>query len=331
MPRSRTICSAPPAPPSADRGRVGAGEQPRPPVSGSPPMRKSIPSGGRRLWSVALRGTLGTLLLLAGSGWAPAQDFKVQTRIFDARSSSATEKKDRRATPVGRSTALFHAGKVYDSLDAGNQLTIFEPAQKRFVLLDGSRRIATYVTFDELETLLYQAEKRAEEQLLKLKGTARSSDAQLASHLKFQLQPVFQESFDDAKQQLKLSGAALNYTVRCAPADPVEVVDIYLNYADWAKKLDYLVNAQAPLPAPRLKVNDALRERKRLPVEVQLTTHQAGGLRLTAEHNFTWTLDQHDRKTIRHWEDLLHSKSVKPVSREEFFTRPALVSARDKR
>jgi hypothetical protein len=257
---------------------------------------------------------LATGLLLRPTCRAQAQEFRVYTRIYDVRGTSDAGSR----APVGRSTALFHAGKVYDCVDTGNQMTIYEPALERFVMIDGSRRVAAVVRLDAIETLLHQAAKKGEEQLETLRGSSRRDDIQLANHLEFQLAPRFEVAFDEAKQILRLNGRAMSYSVRCAAADPADLVDKYLDYADWAARLNYVMNPAAQLPLGRLQLNEALRSRQRIPTEVTLKTHQPGGLHLTAEHRFDWKIDASDREIIRHWEKLLHDNGVKRVSLKDY-------------
>lgn len=261
-------------------------------------------------------GLAGIVLLLACAGGAPAQDFRVYTRIFDARPGvESSQKKD--SQPKARSTSLFHAGKVYDCLDTPNQVTIFQPAHERFVVVDGPRRLATLIPFEYIENRLYQSRKSAEKKLTELQARASPQAAQLVGRIQFQLVPAFREKY--AEPVLTLSSPFLTYQVKCAANDSRELIDAYLNYTDWAARLNYLVNQQALLPAPRLALDDALRRRQLLPVEVTFHSDQKNGLHLRAEHRFDWNLDSHDLKVIHHWETLLQGRDLKQVSPEVFF------------
>src|SRR5207245_694382 len=112
-------------------------------------------------------------------------DFRVYTRIYDARDAvEPVQKND--AQPKARSTSLFHAGKVYDSLGTGNQMTIFQPAHERFVVVDGSRRLATLIPFEYIENKLFQARKSAEKKLAELQTQPSPQTAQLAARIQFQ-------------------------------------------------------------------------------------------------------------------------------------------------
>jgi hypothetical protein len=272
----------------------------------------------RTMFHKPVSGLAGIVLLLACAAGAPAQDFRVYTQIFDVRATEAAAQKNGRPRLVGRSTSLFHAGKVYDLVDSVNQMTIFEPAQQRFVIVDGPRRVLTEISFDDIENRLFQAGKSAEQHVAELDGQNTADAKRLAGQLRFQLAPHFDEEFDDKKILLKLNSRFLAYEVKCAPQRSPEVIESYLNYADWAARLNFLVNDHAMLPAPRLALNAVLRRRQLLPVEVTLRTSHQDGLHLRAVHRFDWKPDDDDRKTITDWEKLMAARNMQRVSPKKF-------------
>lgn len=257
------------------------------------------------------RGSLCAALVLLTVTAASAQDFRVTTQIHDV-SSPAAARQARRA-PVGRSAALFHAGKVYDCLDASNQMTIFEPAQERFVILDRSRRLATTLSFEEIHAALDLAAQRAEQELDTRQGSTNRAEINSANLLRFHLHPRFREEYDASRRRLELSSPLLLYTVQCEPAGSADIVKTYLQFADWAARLNYVVNPQVQLPGPRLELNKALLRHNVLPAVVEREWRQAGGVHLKAEHKFSWKLDPHDRDMIHDWEKLLHAPDIKRV------------------
>jgi len=257
-------------------------------------------------------------LLLALAGKVNAQDFSVTTRIYDVRAA------DKAPIPVGQSVTLFHAGKVYDCLDSGNRLTVFEPSQERFVIIDSSRRVAAELPLNALENILYQEEKRLEEELTKRKADKDRWDVQLAD---FQLHPQFQSRFDPAKKVLELSSRVMSYQVKWDKSSPAELGAAYIDYADWAARLNYIIIPHEAFPAPRLQVNEALRGQQLLPVEVRWKLNRPDGTHLRAEHLYNWKLDHPDRKKIMEWEKLLHDPGIKSVELEKVLF-PAKSSAK---
>jgi hypothetical protein len=268
----------------------------------------------------------GLVLLLVCASAARAQEFRVYTKILDARAPADT----RKAGPprlVGRSTSLFYAGKAYDYLDSGNQMTIFEPAQERFVIVDDSRKLVTVISFEHIENRLFQAVKKTEQHIAELEEQHTEKAKRLAGLLRFQLKPVFKTTYDEKQHRLNLSSPFLSYEVKCNAHDSEKVIVDYLDYADWAARLNFLLNDRALLPGPRLALNDILRRRQFLPVEVALN---ASHLHLRAEHRFDWNLDAHDRTMIAHWEKLLTSGTLKEVPPVEFFEPEELTKTGDR-
>jgi hypothetical protein len=268
-------------------------------------------------------GLAGIALFLCCAAIAPAQDFRVYTRIFDARVPEGAEGKDAPPQLLGRSTSLFHAGKVYDYLDSGHQMTIFEPAHERFVIVDDPRRQMTVITFEEIENCLYQAAKSAEKKIAELHGEGTPAAKKQADLLEFYIAPRFKEKYHSQNRVLKMTSPFLSYEIKCETHNSAESIQVYLNYTDWAQRLNYLLNARAMAPGPRLAVNEVLRRREVLPVRVTLHTSHRDGLHLRADHQFNWVLDATDRKMITHWEKLMSSGDVKEVPFTQFFESPA--------
>ncbi len=265
-------------------------------------------------------GLAGIALLLYCAAVAPAQDFRVYTKIYDAREQAPAGKGKSAASSklIGRSTSLFHAGKVYDYVDNGGQMTIFEPAHERFVIIDESRRQVVVVPFAYIENRLFRASRKTEQKIVELRGegTARAKTLDL---LQFQLTPKFKEKYDAKKQLLTMSSPFLSYEVDCDDHISAELVQAYLNYADWAQRLNYLLNGRASPPGPRLELDAALRGRNFLPTKVTLHTSERDGLHLRAEHQFHWNLDSADLKLITHGEKLSTAGDMKEVSPEDAF------------
>jgi hypothetical protein len=154
--------------------------------------------------AMTFRGNLCAALIFLAAATASAQDFRVKTQI--------TKPGDR--TPVGGSMVMFHAGKAYDSLSRGSQVTIFEPAVNRFVVLDLARRLKAEIAFDEIETILERTTRRAEQKLVSVHGSTDREEINSANLLKFQIHPAFEEKYDADRRQLVLSSKPLSYAVQ---------------------------------------------------------------------------------------------------------------------
>jgi hypothetical protein len=258
----------------------------------------------------------GLVVLALGLTFRPAgaQEFRVFTVVYDLSKQAEGE----RPPVVARAATLFHAGKVYDFLDSANEVTVYEPTKQQFRVLHPSQRIVTTIAFDEIRTLLKIPRQETERQAERLEGSSEPEAAQAANLLRFQLGPRFEESFDEQTGLLTLDGGVLRYDVRTVdPARP-EVVEAYLEYADWAHRLNYLLHPGLVLPEPRLALNQALRVKGRLPEAVEQRVTTTPVLRLRAEHTLNFQLNAQDRALIHQWETLLNAESTRQVPRQEY-------------
>ncbi len=265
-------------------------------------------------------GLAGIAIVLACAVAAHGQDFHVLTRIHDLRAVALAARKNERPPPPQLCESLFNANKVYDSNDGGGQVTIFEPAQERFVIIDSANRTATVVSFEFIAHRLHQAGAKRTEIL-------QSAPKQAAGYPGFELNPKFQEKFDSQKKLLSLDSPFMKYQLKCDTAASSELLEKYLNYADWAARLNYVSYRTPYLPGPRLAVDDRLRHRGVLPVHVEVQYLFENGPHLQAEHKFTWSLDGANKTAISHWEKMSTARDVKWVDPEEFF-EPSIKQAK---
>jgi len=258
-------------------------------------------------------GLAGIVVLLCCAAAAEAQEFRVYTQLIDARHAApGGEHRHLR----GRSTSLFHAGRVYDWIDAaGNQITIFEPAHQRFVIIEESTRQSAILSFEDIDRRIYQAAARAREYVDRERQNP--SEGARVEFFEFQLDPKFKESFDESERVLTLRSKWLTYELKCAAHESPEVIKGYLDYADWLARLNFVIQPQALFPGPRLALDEALRRRGLLPVEVTLRSANEKGLQLRAKHRFDWKLDNTDRDMIRDADALMLSRTIKQVSLEK--------------
>lgn len=251
-------------------------------------------------------------VLLAWSLAASAQELRVYTVTKDVGDSSSTK-----APVISRSLTLFHAGKVYDYMAELREVTIFEPAHKRFTVLNESAAAYAIVSQDQLRRFLSLAEDRARE----LAGDLVRSDSpehQFAVELlQFQLRPEFQTRFEPTSRRLQMETPLFGYDVSCVTPPQEVVVDRYLQYADALAELNSVLHPQSFLPGPRVALNRELRDRKLLPVSVLRRVGQQTRQTLVAEHEWKWTLTEYDRQLISHWESQIVKGQVREFSFEQ--------------
>ncbi len=256
---------------------------------------------------------------------AGAQDFRIYTRVYDAGAAQNV-----RPTVIGSSLSLFHAGKVYDHVESENEseVIIFEPAHRRFTILSTSRSLATTVHFDEIKRKLKLARNITNKRLEDLLSQKPAPAAETVEKVRFPIEPVFKSQYDAQARLLTCESEHLTYHVRCVEVEDPQTAEFYLHYADWMARLNYVLHPHALYPQPRLKLNELLREHKKMPVEVELRSDIGMPIHLRAEHQFHWKLDATDRSLIHEWESMLKSDTTRQVTFQEY-QRSLLISGKD--
>ena len=236
-------------------------------------------------------------VFLVASNVAPAQEFRVYTKVTDV-------SKPGESNSLSDSVTYFHLDRVYDYMPDVGEVVIFEPAHNRFIIL-GQDYTATEVSFAEVNHFLETAQTETVKYIQELTASPDPKASGEAALLRFQLAPEFQENFPNGSNELSLTGKYLSYKVTGRQVTTPNLVRRYLQYADWAKRLNYVLHPHPTLPNARLKLNEALRSRELLPTEVEMTIHLQPEVRLKAEHQFSDKLLSVDRQSITRWEKML--------------------------
>lgn len=240
-----------------------------------------------------------------------AQDLRVYTVIQDGVENEI----------VGRNLTLFHAGKVYDYTLPSRELTVYDSVHKEFVVLNSGRRLSTSISQEQIRYFLQFYEEQANKLLDEIQTQPDPDQLRAAEVLEFQLHPVFRSHFDPAEDKLLLTmhSKILQYKVKCDKGGGEEAILRYLDYADAIAQLNSVLHPQAPLPAARLRVNEQLRQLKRLPVKVELVVNSdRAPVRLHAEHAWTWKLTPADRGMIHEWEKQLKDEGLRQLPFAQF-------------
>jgi len=264
-----------------------------------------------------LHGSFFAVSLVALTASLNAQEMRVYTTVRNLAAGPGGVPVEQ-APVVARSLTLFHAGKVYDYVDAAKEVTIYEPSHHRFTLLNERRRTITEVTQDEVRQFLTLVEQEGWKKLEAANEKSGTSQIRSLAWLKFQLKPNFEADFDPAKTKLTLQENDCLYSARGQAPPTKGVVETYLRFADAASELNSVLHPQAPLPRPRLRLNDELRKRELLPVVVELHANLDPPLRLHAEHTWTWQFALSDRQLITSWEDMLTDSTQRRVNFRQY-------------
>ena len=252
-------------------------------------------------------------------GIVRAQDFRIYTPVFDQAAATVVPRAGGKpqAPIIDRCQSLFHAQKAYNYVEGQGLLTVYDSVAQSFHILDTQRDLVTHLPFEKVESEIREAEVRAEKYLLKSREAESTESEAQFDMIEFQLRPQFKETFDRRTQLLMLSHPLLTYEVRCETPPQPEIASMYLKYCDWTAKLNYVRNPQAPLPGPRLVLNESLRKRGLMPVSVTLRSSKPA-VHLRAEHQIQWQLDAHDRQRIHEWDLWLAKPELQMVTFEKF-------------
>ena len=228
-----------------------------------------------------IRFCLLALMITLASSFAiqtHAEDYRIETRVYSADEEEFSSE----------TVTLFTGGVAYDFRDADNRVTIFRPgvADKpgRFLLIDTKRKIKTEIAAEQIAIVMTKLRRWA----------ALQKD----SFLRFTGDPVFQESFDPATGELKMTSQEMSYRLVTMPVSNEKTMSELRAFLDAFAQLHTLLEAGLP-PAPRLLVNEALDKRDVIPVEVELYSGPISEKpSIRAEHMITWKLSKMDRDRI---------------------------------
>jgi len=273
--------------------------------------------------------TLPIICLLL-TGWnsvtttVSAQDMRVYTTVSELTNPGSAPR------VLSHSLTLFHAGKVYDYMEEAGEVVIYEPVHHRFVIL-GKNYLATEVPFSEVNHSLDVTKSETTRMLEQMRNQGDERSLRLASLVEFQFAPEFETTLNEAEQRFVMQAEPLQYTVKTSRVESPQCIQQYLDYADWAARLNFVLRRNATFPAARLKLNDSLRQAQLLPTQVDLQFQQgprAELMRFRADHQFSWEFQSVDRRLISHWERELRSNNIRWLSFPEY--QQQLVAKRDR-
>jgi hypothetical protein len=250
---------------------------------------------------------LGALYALPS---AEAQDFRVDTEVFFGAEKNPVE-----------TLTIFTEGRVYDFLLAEpREITVYDPKNGKFTLLNESQRIQSFVTTQDLMAYTLDLETQAVQEKNSL--------------IAFAARPQFETKSEEVTEngqtltRVTLAAKPLEYVVLGQQPDRGQAVQIYRNFADWYARL----NSTRPLNLPagaRLALNQALAERNLLPREITRTISPPGPLakklEVKSRHLVNWTLSGKDRKEIERAGEYM--ATFRLVSYDEYRASPAKVAA----
>lgn len=244
---------------------------------------------------------------------AVAQDMRIYTTVSSIGDSTA------KAQLLSHSLTLFHAGKVYDFMEDIGEVVILDTARHRFVILGGNYA-ATEVSFAEVHQFLESAKVKSDEYLAEVVSQGDDAKLRRAQALAFQLKPTLKKNYSSENGLLTLQGEFLSYRVETAVGEDPQFLARYLEYADWAARLNYVLHPHAAYPAARIQLDEELRHLGRLPTTVELSASLEHPVKLRAKHEFR-ELQAIDRQLINRWEQQLRSSQTRWVTFHDYQQR----------
>jgi len=253
----------------------------------------------RTCWAI-LRAAVyaACAVTVVGAGHTAGQEqFRIENRVFV----------DDEEEPQVKSTTIFYAGAVYDYLEAPAEVTVFDQAHGRFVLLDLTRRVKTELTTEQVATFVEH-----------LKEWAKN---QADPYLRFLADPEFDEQFDETAGELAFTSPWLTYRLTTVDAESEEISKQYREFSDWYCQLNTMINVGARPPFARMIVNRALEDRQQFAREVHLTLRPEEGflpkrITIRSEHRLIRRLVQSDRDRVAQTDQFM--AIFKPVSFVEY-------------
>ncbi|HVX59267.1 MAG TPA: hypothetical protein VHC19_01650 [Pirellulales bacterium] len=245
---------------------------------------------------IFLANLLATFVLIGGLASAQAEDFHVDNKLFFPEQEPIV------------STTLFFAGRVYDFLDKPQETIVFDKNNDLIVILDPQRKMKTEITTGNVST-----------DINRLREAARSHKRE---SIRMSAAPRFSETINPETGRLIMDGKWIKYIVATeAPQNPFAARQ-YNEFADWLAQVNALLNPPM-MPFARLKLNEVLKQRQEIPVEIELTLGGEGRrkpLVVRSEHNIQWALSQADKERIDQVAEQLHTFNL--VSFEEYHRPP---------
>lgn len=217
--------------------------------------------------------------LAADADPAEGEGFRIENKVFV----------DNAKEPQVESTTIFYHGVVYDYLTKPPEITVFDAAHGRFILLDTARRVQTEVGTEKVGAFT--------------EGLRRWAAQQSEPFVRFLGAPQLEEQFDEASGELRLSSSWITYRLATIEAQTAAVSSQYREFSDWYCRLNTLITPGARPPFGRLLVNAALEKRQRLPTEVELSIRTGKGIppkktTIRAEHQWIRRLVESDRDRV---------------------------------
>lgn len=249
---------------------------------------------------------VGTVAIFVSLATSPVlgEAFRVENQVF-------VEDEE---TPRIESATIFYEDLVYDFLKMPEEITVFDRATGRIILLNPAKKIRTNLTVRDLKLLSER-----------LRAWSAS---QPDKFLQFSASPQFEEEYDPSTGTLQLTSPWVTYKVTSKAPNRSEVLKLYLDFCDCYCLLNARLNPGTRPPFPRIELNHVLARLHRMPEEVELTVRPQGdrflGEKMTARsiHRVVPRLVESDRKRVAQTDRYMATFQVLPFAEYQSRIQP---------
>lgn len=227
-------------------------------------------------WRFFLAWIGGLVLWAVAGGAAQGVEFRVENSVYVDNSSQ----------PVAESVTLFINNRMYDFLTQPEEIVIFDPIIRHFVLLYPPMQLRTDLRVEQVAAFI---------------STLRSwAGKHQDPFIRFSANPDVHVDESTGGPSIVFDSQFLRYIVDVdRPPDP-QIARIYADFSDWYLQLNTMVVPGSRLPFARLHVNKVLLERQLVPLRVELRLKPEARPKgqpqlIRSYHNFFYRVSEADR------------------------------------
>ncbi len=243
---------------------------------------------------------VASLFTVVGAVDLSAQEFRIETEVVRGDDP----------TPISENLTIFDDNLIVDFMLRPDktrfptEVVAFVVSEKRFVLLDTTRKVKAEII---------------ESELLKMLAALQSAPF-IDEDNRFLFHPQFEETLDPVTGVLELRSPRLIYRVRGERPPREMVLHVYFEFIDQFARLNATDPRRMP-PFARLILNQAIKKHGMIPNEIELTLYphaenEEEPVRLRTRHVTMWDLSRTDRERIesakRYWTEF------QPVTLKEY-------------
>ncbi len=242
---------------------------------------------------------LAIVTLAAFGGNVVAQEFRIETDIYV----------DQNQKPVSENLTLFNSDAVFDfqlakKSETPVEVIIYNFSNKKFVLLDPSRKVKYEVDQEKLEHFV----------------KSMRNDTAFRKRMPFLFEPEFQKTYDSKSGWLSLKSEPLQYRCRGEKSSNEKAMSRYFEFIDQCALLNVTDPKKLP-PFARLELNKAIKENSLMPktVEMQLTipgSTSSRKIQAKSKHFVIWKLSKTDNSRIENAKQMI--QQFRSVGIEEY-------------